>query len=613
MKELWLKRIVLIGFDLMMVCLSYILAFALRLGFTFEYYYISTILRTIGIVAAVQFLCFLFFGLYRRVWRYAGAADLIAIGKAVALGTLLSLGAVFIFNRLHNIPRSVFFIYGFVLLVLLSAGRIVYLALSIRNWKAITGGAKTLIVGAGDAGTILLRAIESEKSLQISIVGLVDDDLSKQGRSIMGYPVLGGTADIIELAKTKEIEQIFVAIPSATGPQMLRIIDYCKQTGASVRVVPSLGELMSGKHQVDDLRPVRVEDLLGRHQVEINSDSIEELVKGRRIAVTGAGGSIGAELCRQLAPYKPEQLSLIDQSEFLLYSIENELRGSFPDLPFESHLADVKDIARIENLLRSCKPEIILHAAAYKHVPILEANPREAVLNNIGGTLNTARAAVNSGVKKFVFVSTDKAVKPVSILGASKRAAEIICQALQKTTSDTDFITVRFGNALGSTGSVVNLFEEQIRKGGPVTVTHADVTRYFMLVSEASKLVLLAAAIGNPGEIYILDMGDPIKIMDLAKAMIRLSGNVPGKDIKIEVTGLRPGEKLHEELLAESEQMLPTSHPKIFRVKSASPPTQFEKQIDDLISALENQDLDIVEYLREIVPEYQPFGRARVR
>jgi FlaA1/EpsC-like NDP-sugar epimerase len=606
MNQLFLKRLILAAFDILLACVAYVMAFELRFGFDLRPEIISTIAETICVVALAQLIAFILFGLYRKIWRYADIPEFLTVGKAVALGAILAMGSIFIYNRLENVPRSVFVIYGFVLIVIIVGSRITYQFFARTGLQRSGSGPNTLIVGAGNAGTRLLRTVLSDPRINFSIVGLVDDDNLKKGRTILGYQVLGGIDDIERIAESKEVEQILVAIPSATGPEMLRIMEHCQRTGARVMTIPTLKELINGGRSIHDLRPVKIEDLLGRQQVELDPEPIVELVAGKRIVVTGAGGSIGSELCRQIAPFEPAELILIDRSEFFLYSIENELRAFFPNLNHSACLADVCDRAKIEAILQDKKPYIVLHAAAYKHVPILESNPRAAILNNVGGTVVTAESAVKFGVKKFVFISTDKAVNPVSVLGASKRAAEIACLALQKSADETGFSIVRFGNVLGSTGSVIARFEEQIKNGGPVTVTHEEVERYFMLAAEAAKLVLLSAAIADRGEIFVLDMGEPVKIIDLARVMIRLQGRIPGKDIEIMITGLRPGEKIREELLAGNEIILPTFHSKILRVKPAEPPPGLEAAISELLSEARADNSRLSNNLQRVVPEYKP-------
>ncbi len=601
-----LKQALLIGYDLFMACAAYVLAFSLRYGFELRASTVTTILETIVPLVAAQILFFVLFGLYRRVWRYASLRDLLAILQAVGLGVAASVLALFLFNRLENIPRSVFVIDGLALVFLLGAGRFAYRGWREGLFRAPRGGSPALVVGAGSAGSQLLRSIQSNPSLGIKIIGLADDDPAKRKRSLLGYPILGGIEDINDLISKKKVEQVLIAMPSAAGSVIRRIVEQCEQTDARVKTIPALSELLNGKVKLEELRPLRVEDLLGREPVFMDVQPIAKLVEGQRVVVTGAGGSIGAELCRQLAPFGPSELVLIERSEYALYKIENEMAESFPNLNYSCRLADICDSRRMESIFAEKHTKIVLHSAAYKHVPILEHNRREAVVNNVGGTLSVARAAIATGVDKFVLISTDKAVNPISILGATKRAAELVCRALQQNGHKTKFITVRFGNVMGSSGSVISLFEKQIAAGGPVTLTHADITRFFMSISEASKLVLLAASWGKKGEIHVLDMGEPIKVMNLARAMIKLHGRIPGKDIEIKITGLRPGEKIREELFFNNEKIKPTRHPKIMLAQSNGAPKGLVERIEELLARIaENGDMDYRRALKELVPEYQ--------
>jgi FlaA1/EpsC-like NDP-sugar epimerase len=607
----WIKPTILVTFDVAMAAVSYILAFLLRFNFNLEPLYSSMLINTIFPVIVAQSLSFAAFGLYRRIWRYASLRDLFAIARGVTAGIGASLLVLFMFYRLENIPRSVLIIDWFVLMILVGGGRILYRAWREGLLLPVSSGTPALIVGAGAGGTLLLRWIQANRYVGIRVVGLVDDDPAKHRIRLMGNRVLGAIDNLRVLIEHHKIDRVLIAIPSASGRTMRRILEQCEQTDVQVHTLPPLEELISGQLQKVELRPVEIEDLLGRSQVEIDEGPIDAMLRGRRVLVTGAGGSIGSELCRQIAMFGPAQLVIVDQSEFFLYRIEIELRETFPTLRFVSHLADINDLPRFNSILREAQPEIILHAAAYKHVPILEANTREAFLNNAGGTLRIARAAIEHGVGKFVMISTDKAVNPTSILGATKRLAEMLCCALQGNQNVTEFITVRFGNVLESTGSVIPRFREQIESGGPVTVTDPEVTRFFMSIGEAAKLVLLAAATGEGGEIYVLDMGEPIKISELAKALIRLAGKVPGRDIEIIYTGLRPGEKLKEELFKSTEENQATNHSKIFRAKSVEPPRDILLRVTELIEYANRNEVEFVKEIRALVPEYRPNSKLQ--
>jgi len=599
------KRYLLIILDAIIACLAYIFAFTLRLGFELNPTIISSIIDTVPIIVIVQIALFSTCGLYKRVWRYTSLDDLFAILKAVSYGVIVSIPVLLITNQLTRIPRSIFIIDWLTLISLLGASRIAYRVW--KEWKprASIATVNTLIAGAGAAGTMLLKSILSSPKLEIKVIGFVDDDPLKKKMTLMGNPVLGTIKDLKSLIIKYKIKQILIAMPSAPSHSISEILEQCEQTESQVRTIPSLRELISNNHIAYDLlRPVRLDDLLCRSKVNIDEKTISEFVRGCRVLITGGGGSIGSELCRQIAPLNTAEIILIDHSEYLLYNIETELRDIFPSLKCSFYLANILDSSRIDAILGEKQPDIILHAAAYKHVPILENNLREGFLNNICGTLRMARAAIRHGVRKFVFISTDKAVNPRSVLGATKRVAELACQDLQRTTSRTDFIIVRFGNVLGSTGSVIPRFEEQINRGGPVTVTHPEVSRYFMLVSEASKLVLSAAASGAAGEIYVLDMGKPIRIVELAKALIRLKGYIPDRDIKIVFTGLRPGEKLHEELFNSNEEYRPTEHPQIFKVNSPSPPPDLRGRLSTILSLTDLDDTKCLMELHQLLPDF---------
>ena len=462
-----------------------------------------------------------------------------------------------------------------------------------------------LIVGAGNAGEALLREMIRRRDAQYEVVGFVDDDPAKQGTEIHGIPVLGTVDDLSRICKRQSIDEIAIAIPSSSHKQLRRVVQVCQGTKIRFSTVPSLMDIAAGKLRVSQMRNVDINDLLGREAVNLDMEQIRVFLKDKVILVTGAGGSIGSEMCRQVCTFEPRQLLLLEQAENPLFFIERELQKSFSKIPLESAIADITDKTRIEQIFSRYHPQVVIHAAAHKHVPLMEQNPGEAIKNNILGTRVIADAADAFGTECFVMISTDKAVNPTSVMGASKRVAEIYIQDLNKT-SKTHFVTVRFGNVLGSNGSVVPIFKQQIAAGGPVTVTHPEMRRYFMTIPEASQLVLQAAAMGNGGEIFVLNMGEPVKIVDLAHELITLSGFRPGEDIEIEFTGLRPGEKLFEELSIEGEDMAATRHPKIAVWKNIPKDREtIRADIEKLLRVAHTQDRSqIVRVLKELVPNF---------
>jgi FlaA1/EpsC-like NDP-sugar epimerase len=462
-----------------------------------------------------------------------------------------------------------------------------------------------LIIGAGNSGEALLRELMRRKDVQYDVVGFVDDDSAKQGMSIHGITVLGTVDELPKICQKHNIEEIAIAMPSANRQQLRGVVQICQGTKIRFRTVPSITDIASGKLKVSEIRDVDINDLLGRDVVQLDLELIEKFLKDKVILVTGAGGSIGSEMARQVCVFSPRELVLLEQAENPLFFIDRELTARFPDVTTKAVVCDIADKGRLEQVFGEHKPEVVIHAAAHKHVPLMETNPGEAIKNNVFGTMNIAGVADASGVKNFVMISTDKAVNPTSVMGSSKRIAEMYIQDLNNT-SKTGFVTVRFGNVLGSNGSVVPIFKKQIAEGGPVTVTHPEMRRYFMTIPEASQLVLQAAAMGNGGEIFVLDMGEPVKIVDLATELITLSGFRPGEDIEIAYTGARPGEKLFEELSIEGEGMLATKHPKIHIWKNIPKDRQtLRAEIAKMIEIAQTQDHDkIVEVIRQLIPEY---------
>lgn len=524
-------------------------------------------LSALLVVFSVQISCFYIFKIYRGVWRFFSMGDLIRILQAVWGGTILVIPPLFLFSLLKDIPRTILPLYSLILIATLCSGRLTrrllresYLYQSTKQ----DNSKRILIIGAGRAGESLVR--ELKRNGLYCPVGFIDDNTARKGLEIHGIAVLGTVEQLCEIVNKHKVAFIFIAIPSADSAQMRRIVSYCEQCNVPFRTLPSLPDLVSGKVKVEALREVRIEDLLGRDQVHLEWDKIGEVITGKRILVTGGGGSIGSELCRQVMALQPECLLIIDNCEFNLYSIQLELQRKFPTIPLQIALISVTDFSGITACLEVFLPQIVFHAAAYKHVPLLEGQTRIAVQNNVIGTQIMAEVSARLHVEKFILISTDKAVNPTNIMGTTKRVAEIFCQNMNNLV-ETQFITVRFGNVLGSIGSVVPLFQKQINAGGPVTVTHPAMTRYFMTIPEACQLILQAMVNGLGGEIFVLDMGAPIKITYLAEQMIKLSGYEPYKDIQIEFTGLRPGEKLYEELFHESEHLIATMHEKLFKAR----------------------------------------------
>jgi FlaA1/EpsC-like NDP-sugar epimerase len=546
---------------------------------------------------------FIYFGLYRGDWRFASLPDLLRILKAVIAGTLICVAIIFLTTRLQNIPRSVFPLYGMLLIGLLGGPRLFYRWFKDRKLYMGTGK-RVLIVGAGRAGEMLVRDLARDPQHSLHPVGYVDDDLRKRGVDIHGIRVLGTTDQIPRVVEDHDVELILLAVPSAHSPQLRRIVEYCEQTEVPFRTLPCMQDLVDGRVSIEALRDVSIEDLLGRDPVRLDREAISAASAGKCILISGGGGSIGAELCRQVMQLAPAKLVLLEQSEFNLYRIERELRQRFPHIEIQAILGDVTDEIAVENLFQTHHPQLVYHAAAYKHVPMLETQVRAAIQNNVSGTKVMALAADRHGCDAFVLISTDKAVNPANVMGASKRIAEIFCQNLDRRSA-TRFITVRFGNVLGSDGSVVPVFRSQIEAGGPVTVTHPEMTRYFMTIPEACQLILQAEAMGSGSEIYVLDMGEPVRITYLAEQMIRLSGNEPGKDIEIVYTGLRPGEKLYEELFHEKEQLKVTGHEKIFLANHRQIEWDF---LDMTITAMEAacakyDERALMEGIGKLVPE----------
>lgn len=558
----------------------------------------------LALLAVVQITCFYYFKIYRGLWRFSSLNDVVRILKASLSAMMLVIPVFYLTSILQHIPRSVLPLYCMILTTFLCGGR---LALRLYWDKKARGGdvketKRVLIVGAGLAGESLARDLK--RSNNYLPVGFVDDNVSKRGLEVHGVPVLGTIQQLSERVSQYSIDLIFIAMPSANSAAMRRIVTFCEECNIPFRTLPSLFALASGRVEVNSLRAVNIEDLLGRDQVTLQWDRLSAGIAGKRVLVTGGGGSIGSELCRQIMALQPASLAIVENSEFNLYQIEQELTEKFPEIPIELCLISVTDEVAITHLFNRFLPELVFHAAAYKHVPLLQDQIRVAVVNNVLGTQIMAKTSATFGVEKFILISTDKAVNPTNIMGTTKRVAEIYCQNLDRRV-ETQFITVRFGNVLGSAGSVVPLFQKQLNAGGPIKVTHPDMERYFMTIPEACQLILQSMVNGRGGEIFVLDMGEPVKISYLAEQMIRLAGKEPGKDIMIEYIGLRPGEKLFEELFHESEQLAPTEHEKLFKAKYRELDWDELTQTMSLLhtASAEYQNEELLILLKSLVPE----------
>jgi len=558
----------------------------------------------------IHLACFQILGLYVGIWRFSSIEDLVRVIKSATIGVLLSMVAIFLYNRMVDIPRSMFVFNWLILIVGLGGGRFAY-----RYWKdkltlrkyfstSKTTRKNILIVGAGFAGERILREISNNLQLSRNVIGIIDDNKGRHHRSIHGVKVLGGAELIPTLVNDYAISEILIAIPSATSTQIKRIVNFCQDTGVQFKTLPGTTDILNGKIEFSLFRNIQLEDLLGRDAINLDMESIADMISDKTIMITGAGGSIGSELCRQIARFQPKRIILFEICEFFLYELEMNLIELFPNVQIVSVIGDVRNRTRVAQIMAHYLPNIVLHAAAYKHVPMMEKNSHEAIITNIFGTQIVAEEASRHGVQKFVMISTDKAINPTNIMGTTKRIAEMVCQSAQKN-SKTQFIVVRFGNVLGSNGSVIPLFKKQIEKGGPITITHPEISRYFMSIPEACQLVLQAGTMGEGGEIFVLDMGEPIKIINLAREMLNLAGLKENEDIKIEYIGLRPGEKLYEELFSNMEKLLTTKHKKVSVALNRSLIEDFTNHLNELYSMLHNVNKDqIVQKLQSFVPEF---------
>ena len=611
--------------DVFLFILSLILSYLIRFDFKISNQNLSQITYLLYFVVPIKSICFFSFGLYRGMWRYSSISDMINLFKATLFSSFIIVAIILYLHHFRGYSRGVFAIDS--LLTFLFTGgfrlsiRLLYSKGFIFRNKALNlldrGKKKLIIIGAGDAGEMTLREIRNNPLSRYEVIGFVDDSAEKIGRKIHGIPILGSIDMLPDLVERLSPDELLIAIPSATGKQMRRIVSICEKCNIPYRTLPALSELIDGRISVKRIRDIGYDDLLRREPVRIEQDAIKRYLHGKRILITGAGGSIGSELCRQIVRFDPERMILLDASEQNLYEIQTELRYKFGYEKLETFLGNIQYRPTCEGIMEKFRPDIVVHAAAYKHVPLMELNPWEAVFNNICGSKNIMEAAVKYKVKEFIMVSTDKAVRPTNVMGATKRVCELIMHSLNGENG-IKMMCVRFGNVIGSSGSVIPLFKKQIEYGGPVTVTHPEVTRYFMTIPEACQLILQAGAIGEGGEIFILDMGEPIKILDIAEDLIRLSGREPYTDIEIRFIGLRPGEKLYEELITKGEGIVRTEHEKIFVIKSEEVWKRFGdrksfkewlyKKIDELVFFAEKHDSEAIKkLLKEIVPEYVPY------
>lgn len=597
--------------DIAVAIIAWLSAYLLRFNFAIPEEFIASMMQSLSWVVSLQAIVFIGFGLYRGVWRFASVSDLQRIFLAVASATALLTAALFMLQIDIVIPRSVVILDPLLLILMMGGSRFVYRAWKEHQLYGITlkQGNPVIVLGAGEAAVALVKDLA--RSPQWQVVGLLDDDSSMLGREVFGVKVKGKINDLAAVSKRLNVDHVIVAMPSAHHQKRRQAIELANQLGLEVLTVPAIDDLMSGKVSVSQIRKVDVEDLLGRDAVKLDNSGLQKLIDNQTVMVTGAGGSIGSELCRQIVKFNPKILICLDISEFSLYLLEQELSAQKLPSRLVYVTTDVKNKTRLASLLAEYKPSVVFHAAAYKHVPMMETgNVWEALSNNVIGTHTLAQVCKEAGVAKFVLISTDKAVNPTNVMGASKRLAEMVCQGLQdnlaESATGTRFVIVRFGNVLGSSGSVIPKFREQIAKGGPITITHPEITRYFMSIPEAAQLVMQAGLMGKGGEIFVLDMGEPVKIASLAADMIRLSGLQPD-EIKIEYVGLRPGEKLYEELLADDELTMPTPHEKLRIARARNSDAAWVKRLLKWIDGATNTDENLLKTeLAVWVEEYSP-------
>ena len=605
------RIIALILLDIMSIVVASFAALYVRFDFSFAGIpaeYLMKFERIIPFNILLTLLFFALWKLYKSVWRYASATELLNIVFATTCAAIAQIILCNVMNQ--KMPRSYYMIYWFLLFGMCCVIRFSYRILRLINSKRIDRAEKekrnnVMLIGAGAAANAILKEIESSSYLNLNVKCIIDDNPGCHGKFLRGVPIVGGRDKIIDAVGQYAVDEIIFAIPSANTQTRKEILDICKESGCKLRTLPGIYQLINGDVSVSKLKEVEIEDLLGRDPIEINTEEVLNYVSGKVVLVTGGGGSIGSELCRQIAGHHPKQLIIVDIYENNAYDIQQELIRKHPELNLQVLIASVRNTARINDIFATYRPNIVFHAAAHKHVPLMEVSPNEAIKNNVMGTYKTAKAADKYGAEKFVLISTDKAVNPTNVMGASKRICEMVIQMMNQK-SETNFVAVRFGNVLGSNGSVIPLFKKQIAEGGPVTVTDPRIIRYFMTIPEAVSLVLQAGAYARGGEIFVLDMGKPVKILDLATNLIKLSGYKVGEDIEIEFTGLRPGEKMYEELLMDEEGLKKTANKMIFIGKPIDFDTEvFEKQLEELILHAKQEDKDIRKEIKDIVHTYQ--------
>lgn len=610
--KLTIRRLCLVCYDMAAVALSGYLALLLRFDLhpnKIPTHYLEVLWQTMWFAMLITIVVFAAFRLYSSLWMYAGLTEMMYMVAACVIDAIINM-IMILMNRsgqIYPLPRSYYMLYGVFLLGFTLCGRFSYRAMRTvgKRGRVHRGEQRhVMVIGAGSAGSALIREILGSQHINKQIVGVIDDDPAKKGTFIHGVRVIGTREDIIDRAAALSVDEIMIALPSASAREIKEIVEICRETGCELKRLPGIYQLVNGDVSISKLKEVDVNDLLGREPVTVNLDSIMGYVSGQVILVTGGGGSIGSELCRQIASHQPKQLVIVDIYENNAYSIQQELLHDYPALDLVVLIASVRNTKRMDDIFSMYHPDIVYHAAAHKHVPLMEGSPNEAVKNNVLGTWKVVQAADRHHVKRFVMISTDKAVNPTNIMGASKRVCEMIIQTYDHR-SETEFVAVRFGNVLGSNGSVIPLFKKQIAQGGPVTVTHPDIIRYFMTIPEAVSLVLQAGAYAKGGEIFVLDMGEPVKILDLAKNLILLSGHKPDEDIRIEFTGLRPGEKLYEEMLMEEEGLQNTENQMIHIGRPIDfDEERFLSQLQTLKDYVEQEPADIRSVIQDMVPTY---------
>ncbi len=600
------RKLVLILSDIVLIHIILLMSFVIVYGRAIPQIYRDQAVEISIVTTTICIGVFLFFNLYNSLWRFASIDELLNVVMAAIVAT----GLLTVYHHMMRcaLPISIYYLFFTFIIMFIGGSRLSYRILrKVKhsfNYYTRKDYTRVMIIGAGEAGVMVIRELRKHLDLKLRPVAVIDDDKEKHNRRVLCTQIYGGRDKIAEVAKEQRIDEIIIAIPTASKLEIRAILDECKKTKCKLKTLPGMYDILNNKVSIQEIRDVQIEDLLGREQICVDLSQICDYVNDKVVLVTGGGGSIGSELCRQIAGFAPGKLLVLDIYENNAYDLQQELNRAYPNLEHETLIASVRDRQRLESIFSTYRPDVVFHAAAHKHVPLMEHNPSEAIKNNVFGTLNVAEYADKFGADKFVMISTDKAVNPTNIMGATKRIAEMIIQGLNRH-SETEYVAVRFGNVLGSNGSVIPLFKKQIAAGGPVTVTHPEITRFFMTIPEAVELVLQAGSMAKGGEIFVLDMGQPVKIVDLARDLIRLSGLEPDVDIKIEYSGLRPGEKLYEELLMESEGLTATKHQKIFVGQLEYVDTSvLRKELEKLKFVMTGSSEDLIEYVKDMVPTY---------